>query len=60
MNHAVAGVEQVQFDALQSHGFVGVQEQGLVAAAAAAFLDQLDQIGQQLFWLPPYFLSKAS
>lgn len=43
MDYAVVGVEQVELDALEGDGFVGVDEKGHVAAAGDPILDQCDQ-----------------
>ena len=57
MDNAVAGVEEVEFDTTQGDGFVIVEKKRHIAAAAAAFLDKIDEVGQQLL-LITFVLSK--
>ena len=55
VNYAVVGVEQVQLNALQGKGFVGVDEECHVTAAGNAFLNQFDQFCQQLLGVAAIF-----
>ena len=47
VGYAVVGVEQVQFDALEGDGFVGIDKKCHVAAAGDPVLDQFDQFCQK-------------
>ena len=52
-----ARVEEVEFYATQGDRFVIVEKKRHIAAAAAAFLDKIDEVGQQLL-LITFVLSK--
>jgi hypothetical protein len=55
VNNAVVGVEQVELNALQGNGFIGVDEECHVTAARDALLNQGDQVCQQLLGVATIF-----
>jgi len=59
VNDAVAGVEQVEFFPVERDRLVGVDEQPHVAAAGGAFLNQGDEIGEQLFTIAAVFAQEG-
>ena len=60
MDYAVTGVKQVQFNALQSDGLVGIDEQCHVTATVTALLDEFDQVLQQSVFVATVFSEQAS
>jgi succinylarginine dihydrolase len=60
VNYAVVGVEQVELNALQGNGFVGVDEECHVTAAGDAFLIRAISSVSSCWVLPLYFLSSVS
>ena len=58
VNYAVVGVEQVEFDALEGDGFVGVDQECHVAATGDALLDQGDRVCYELLGVVAIFFEQ--
>lgn len=59
VNDAVVGVEQVQFDALEGDGFVGVDKECHVTVTGDAFLDQFNEVFEQFLGVAVVFFEQC-